>query len=189
LAVEFGMNVRTLCLAILNFGEATGYEIKKLSVEGKYSYFVDASFGSIYPALSRLEADGLVTSRQEIQPGKPPRKIYAITEAGRSELAAALSESPSRDVFRSEFLLIALCAEILPRHVVTKAIEDRFAILHEELDRLKQIVAECEDDASRWAAEYGVTCTTCSLAYLTRTRAELEAIAGRNVLDTDAAAE
>ena len=44
------MNVRTICLAILYDGEATGYEIRKLSVEGEYSYFIDASFGSIYPA-------------------------------------------------------------------------------------------------------------------------------------------
>ena len=41
------MSVRTLCLAILSFGDATGYEIRKLSTEGRYSYFVDASFGSV----------------------------------------------------------------------------------------------------------------------------------------------
>ena len=55
------MSVRTLCLAILNFGDATGYEIRKLSTEGKFRYFIEASFGSIYPTLARLEAEGLVT--------------------------------------------------------------------------------------------------------------------------------
>ena len=67
------MNVRTICLAILYDGEATGYEIRKLSVEGEYSYFIDASFGSIYPALAKLELDGLVTSRVETQEGKPAK--------------------------------------------------------------------------------------------------------------------
>ena len=50
------MNVRTICLAILFEGEASGYEIRKLSVEGEYSYFIDASFGSVCPALAKLEA-------------------------------------------------------------------------------------------------------------------------------------
>ena len=49
------MNVRTICLAILYDAEATGYEIRKLSVEGEYSYFIDASYGAIYPALAKLE--------------------------------------------------------------------------------------------------------------------------------------
>ena len=56
------MNVRTICLAILYDADSTGYEIRKLSTEGEYSYFIDASYGAIYPALAKLEADKLVTS-------------------------------------------------------------------------------------------------------------------------------
>jgi len=59
------MNVRTICLAILYDGDATGYEIRKLSVEGEYSYFIDASYGAIYPSLARLEQEKLVTARVE----------------------------------------------------------------------------------------------------------------------------
>ena len=66
------MNVRTVCLAILQFGDATGYEIKKMSTEERFAFFVDASFGSIYPALSRLQDDGCVTVREEYESGKPP---------------------------------------------------------------------------------------------------------------------
>ena len=67
------MNVKTLCLAILYDENATGYEIRKLSVEGEYAYFVEASFGSIYPALAKLEEEGLVTSQVELQDGKPAK--------------------------------------------------------------------------------------------------------------------
>lgn len=52
------MNVKTVCLAILTQGETTGYEIRKRSTEGDFSFFLEASFGSIYPALSKLEEDG-----------------------------------------------------------------------------------------------------------------------------------
>lgn len=172
------MNVRTLCLAILYFGDATGYEIKKLSMEGKYSHFVDASFGSIYPSLARLEKDGLVTCREETHPGKPPRKVYSITPAGREEFVRSLFEPPARDVFRSEFLLIAMCADILPPAVVRRAIDTRVAQLQGEIDHLNQIAAESGHAGTLWAVEYGLSCLKGSLDYLTARRAELEALAG-----------
>ena len=101
------MNVRTLCLSILFDCDATGYEIRRRCVEGECSYFVEASFGSIYPALARLEDDGLVTSRTEPQDGKPARKVYSITEAGRDAFTTELSQPLGEDVFRSPFLLFA----------------------------------------------------------------------------------
>lgn len=51
------MNVRTLCLSVLYEGKATGYEIRRLCVEGESSYFIEASFGSIHPALAKLEEE------------------------------------------------------------------------------------------------------------------------------------
>jgi PadR family transcriptional regulator AphA len=112
------MNVRTLCLSILYDGEASGYDIRRMCTEGNFAYFVEASYGSIYPALSRLEDDGLVTSRTEQQDGKPARKVYSITEAGRTAFAEELSEPLAEDMFRSPFLLFARFAHILPRELV-----------------------------------------------------------------------
>ncbi len=172
------MNVRTLCLAILYFGDATGYEIRKLSTEGKYSYFVEASFGAIYPALAKLEQDGLVTCRREAVEGKPARKIYSITEAGRREFVHSLQDVPKPDLFRSEFLLIAMCADILPPAVVNRAIETRIGQLQAEIGHLTHVAAETGHAGSRWAADYGVSCLTRSLQYLQDKRDELESIAG-----------
>ena len=69
------MNVRTLCLGVLTAGEASGYEIKKDIEEGMFSHFIDASFGSIYPALTQLAGEGLLTVRAEEQTGKPDKKV------------------------------------------------------------------------------------------------------------------
>ena len=100
------MNTQTLILAILNAGDASGYEIKKFSSEGSFSHFVDISFGSIYPTLAKLEADGLVTGRSETQSGKPDKIVYSITDAGRAAFIGALSSPPQADKFKSEFLLV-----------------------------------------------------------------------------------
>jgi len=171
------MNIRTLCLAILHEGDATGYEIKKLSVEGKYRYFAEASFGSIYPTLARLEQDGLVTLREETQPGKPPRKIYSITTAGRSALVEALSETPPPDVFRSSFLLVALCAGLLERRTVVAAVEARIGHLRNDIAHLEELLRSTNDPATHWAASYGVACMTRSREYLAEHRHGIEAIA------------
>ena len=53
------MNIRTLCLGILQFEDATGYEINKLVADGRFSHFIEASYGSIYPALTKMMQEEL----------------------------------------------------------------------------------------------------------------------------------
>lgn len=160
------MSVRSLCLAILNFGDATGYEIRKETTEGSFSYFDEASFGAIYPALARLEAEGRVTVREESQHGKPTRKVYAITEAGRQELLEALLEPPGPDSFKSPFLLLALHAELVGPEALQKAIEARRKHLQDELKLLRSIGQEDDSGAVNWVRDYGIQCKTFALNYL-----------------------
>lgn len=153
------MNVRTLCLSILYENEATGYEIRRASTEGECSYFIEASFGSIYPALAKLQAEGLVTSRVEQQNGKPAKKIYAITESGRDAFCQELCEPLGDEVFRSPFLLFARFAHLLPADLV----ESR---LHEQLNRLtakRRLLQEAAADpgvsaADMWTINFGLSC-------------------------------
>ena len=50
-------------LGFLFLGEETGYDIKQVT-DRSTRYFWGASYGQIYPELRRLEAAGLVRSRQ-----------------------------------------------------------------------------------------------------------------------------
>ena len=183
------MNVRTVCLAILNFRDASGYEIKKLSTESHYSHFVDASFGSIYPALGKLEGEGLVTQREERQPGKPPRKVYSITETGRAELLDQLVEPPREDVFRSEFLMVAMCAHLLDRATVARAIDTNLAQMREKLHTVDEAV-ESEPDAPsiRWIGGFAHHCMRAHIDYLEAHRDELEGWAIQPAAETGAGA-
>ncbi|GEQ96922.1 hypothetical protein JCM17844_05590 [Iodidimonas gelatinilytica] len=67
------MDVRTLCLGILALGDASGYEIKKMVAEGSFSFFSEASYGSIYPALTKLTDEAL-------SPAGPCRKTNGPTK-------------------------------------------------------------------------------------------------------------
>jgi PadR family transcriptional regulator AphA len=172
------MNVRTLCLAILNFGEATGYEIRKQSMEGDFSYFVDASFGAIYPALTRLTEDGLVECRDEVSPGKPARKVYSITPAGRRAFIEALHQPVEPDTFKSQFLLVATCAEYVePRHIA-ELVARRTAEMERAVADLRAARRDCEHPGSVWALDYGIACHEQCLEHLRRHGPQLVAIAG-----------
>ncbi|GIL03056.1 MAG: hypothetical protein BroJett030_29550 [Alphaproteobacteria bacterium] len=173
------MNVRTLILAILNFCEASGYEIKKMSSEGSFSYFVDISYGSIYPTLARLEAEGMVAGRVESHAGKPDRRIYSITERGRAELVRGLSQPPQKDIFKSEFLLQAINAPLVGPDVMAAALAARIANLEAEIAMLDGIIADCDHPATLWVANYGKRIMTTDLHYLKAHRNDLVAIAGQ----------
>lgn len=43
--------------------------------------------GTLYPILTRLETDGLVTSSWEAGDGGPGRKFFSLTDAGAQSLA------------------------------------------------------------------------------------------------------
>lgn len=151
-------DVKTLCLAILYQGEASGYEIRKRVTTGKCAYFVEASLGSIYPALARLERDGLVAGRVENQQGRPAKKIYRITDVGRTEFQEALFSTMGSDVYRSAFLLFARFAHLLPASLVEKRVNERLAILDEELVGLKKLLEDKSDPGGEWIIRHGISC-------------------------------
>lgn len=172
------MNIRTICLAILAHGEASGYDLKKHWEDGPFFHLGGASFGSIYPALAKLEQEGLVASREETQAGKPPRRVYALTAAGSKAFLDEMSVTPERDVFRSHFGIIALCAPFLSRETIARAIDDRLVQQKAEVAALEPIMHAESQSTTGWLVEWGVTQFKNEIAFLEANRARLEAMAG-----------
>ena len=149
------MNIRTLCLGILSFGDATGYEIKKMAEEGLFSHFVEASYGSIYPALTRMTEEGLLTCRSESQDGKPDKKVYSITEAGCGALKSALTVFPKKDKFKSEFLFIMLMSEHVSEAHISAVLAQRAQELEDELEMIRGCGAQLTKPGTRFVNGYG----------------------------------
>ena len=164
------MNVRTLCLGVLQFGEATGYEIKKMVEEGMFNHFIEASYGSIYPALTRMSQEGLVTCRQEAQSGKPDKKIYAITPTGRAELVRTLSEAPRADIFKSEFLFVMLLGDLLSRDHIAGVLGQRINEMRAELQEMRAFTGDCDHWGGRFVVGYGIAVYEAGLRYLEQNR-------------------
>jgi len=66
-----------------------GYEIIR-ELEKRFSGFWKPTTGTIYPALEKLEKDGLLTSKIEFREGGRDRIHYALTEKGHTELSESM---------------------------------------------------------------------------------------------------
>ena len=98
------MQTSTICLGILRSGPATGYVIKSV-LEGPLNQIYNLSFGSIYPALSKLTKDKYVTVKQHAQDKKPDKKVYTITKKGISYFEETLLAYILQSLFRLLTLL------------------------------------------------------------------------------------
>lgn len=132
------MDAKTLCLAMLSEGPASGYEIKKAVEDGPVRHFFRLSFGTIYPALGRLHQESLVTVSEESEPGRPDRKLYAITPAGRNHLIAALAAPSMDDRVRSEFLLSLYNVQLLDPAQRARLIDERLSYLDADFDQIAE---------------------------------------------------
>lgn len=160
------MNVRTLCLGILFFGDATGYEIKKKVEKGMFSHFIEASYGSIYPALSTLTEEGFLTCEEKAQEGRPGKKIYSITAEGRDTLRAALGTTQVTDVFKSEYLFFSLLSDLVSEQDIHSFYEKRLEYLRNELREIEDVLSSSDHEGSRFVAGYGKAVVKAGLTYL-----------------------
>ncbi|HZD25055.1 MAG TPA: helix-turn-helix transcriptional regulator [Alphaproteobacteria bacterium] len=163
------MDVRTLCLGVLSMGDASGYEIKKRLEEG-FSYFYDASFGSIYPALNRLQDEGLVSCTHEAQSKRPDKKVYSLTTEGRLYLVRELSGEPAPDRIRCEFLVAMLFADLLPPSHVAHLIDARIRHFRDTLDMLAEKESADQEPTHRFVAGYGRVVYEAAIKYLEENR-------------------
>lgn len=83
--MSFRSSLEALILGALQDGPKHGYAIAK-AIEQKGAGVLKLGENQLYPLLHRLEREGHVTAEWQPQEGKPPRKVYALTDAGHAEL-------------------------------------------------------------------------------------------------------
>jgi len=65
-------------------------------------FFWTATHQQIYRVLGRMESDGWVVSTSVAQAGRPDKRVYEVTDAGRAELRRWLGEPLLRESYRSD---------------------------------------------------------------------------------------
>jgi len=167
------MDIRTLCLGLLTLRDASGYEIKK-SFENDLSDFYEASFGSIYPALSKLTAEGLLTCTAQPQEKRPDKKVYRITPAGRLAFLDALAKPPGRDHVRSDFLATMLFADLLPARHLAQLIDERLVMHRRSILEQRALLKDVKSAGKRFIIDYGLAWHEAAIAYIEENRHLIE---------------
>ena len=80
-----------MVLRTLSAGSANGYEIAK-AIERLSDDVLAVDHGSLYPALQRLERNGVISGKWEISSTNRRARYYRLTAAGRRRLAAERSK-------------------------------------------------------------------------------------------------
>jgi transcriptional regulator len=88
--MNFKGTLPTLILEALVREPTHGYRIAQ-QIKERSSGVLDFKEGTLYPALHKLENEGLVESYEGMESGRP-RRYYRITKSGRATLARDRAE-------------------------------------------------------------------------------------------------
>lgn len=118
------ISIDALLLGIIALAPCSGYDMKTNFEKSEAGMLSALSFGSIYPRLKQLEADGLIEIQQSSEEGRRKR-IYELTAQGWRELAAWLEQPadyplPMRDELLLKMLFWGAAGEergVLIRHL------------------------------------------------------------------------
>ena len=84
-------------LVALSEQSGSGYELAR-RFDRSIGYFWSATHQQIYRTLRVMEGDGWVTATAVVQHGRPDKKVYTVSPAGRAELARWIADPADREL-------------------------------------------------------------------------------------------
>lgn len=141
------MNSQDVILGLLMHHSLSGYDIKH-KMETVLSYFNNASFGTIYPMLSKMEKEGLITKESVIQEGKPNKNLYSITEEGQHQFKQYMYSPIENDEFKSDAMTRLFFGEFVEAHIMVGVLEEFLKRTKVNLERLRQLYVDCQHEMS-----------------------------------------
>jgi PadR family transcriptional regulator, regulatory protein AphA len=134
-------------LALLAIEPMSGYDLKAM-VDASLAHFWRTSYGSLYPALHRLEKAGLLDVSVETRAGGPDARVHALTPHGEAALEAWLGEPCPEDEVRSELLLKVFAGARLDSTTLRAHLEAERRRVRGGLARLRATGEQLRSDAA-----------------------------------------
>ncbi|MDP2181143.1 MAG: PadR family transcriptional regulator [Actinomycetota bacterium] len=120
------MSLDCAVLGFLSTDDLSGYDLKTRCFDEAIPHFWTADQAQIYRTLDRLERAGRVSVRRQRQTGRPDRKVYSITRAGREALAEWAGQPHGSAPFRDPLLIqLYFAADIPPQDLVDVLVAQR----------------------------------------------------------------
>ncbi len=169
------VSIRHLILGLLTQQLMSGYDIKRY-LKSLSWLIVSPSFGSLYSALHGLLEDGLVTMEVAPRQGRPARKIYTVTEAGRQALRKWMGQPVASGASLRAFLMRLILATSFSHTGLISHLQQRRSHVAVHQAALKPIAEGLDgtmDLGQHLPFGYGLTLATAELAWLDSTLEQL----------------
>ncbi len=132
------MHLEHAILGFLNYGPFTGYELKRV-FDRSIRHFWPADQSQIYKTLSKLSDKGLASMDIVHQDDRPSRKVYQITDAGRTQLMEWIRRTPEVEVVREPFLIQVFFAGLLPDEEAIQILEEKASEIRAYIENLNEV--------------------------------------------------
>ena len=174
------MSIKHTILGLLHYRDLHGYRIKEV-IEQHFGHMWTINFGQIYPNLKKMLAEELITVREEVRIGEkgPPRKLYSISEKGKSAFSEWLAISPEANMLlRDPFLMRFVFFGFGDPERAVEIIDDRILEYREQLQKREANLElwQRNDIYVNMMAELGVRMNRMLLEWMEDSR--------RNILET-----
>lgn len=136
-------------LSLLADQPMTGYSLKK-KLDASIGHIWSTTQSHIYKALRALAASGDIEMQLVPQQGKPDRKVYSVTSAGRQHLLAWLQQPLRCEPVRESWLIQLFFSKVLSDDEIQQLFQQRIADLEDRQAQCAQLQASShplEDDA------------------------------------------
>ena len=166
-------------LGFLDYQPMSGYDLKKF-FDQSVAHFWSATQSHIYKALENLEDEGMVESQIIQQEGKPNRKQYKITKAGRAELRRWVSTPLPVEAKREAWLIQVFFAHNITNAEIASLFENRIERLRTSLSQCRLAQKNIDENSKKvdskrleslWqlTLDYGVNYFENEISWLERT--------------------
>jgi len=147
--------LREAILAVLAHRPMTGYEIAR-NFDQVLSHFWHASHQQIYRELARLNGDGCVVFRAVARPGKPEKKVYSLTRAGRAQLRQWVATPTDPPQPRYDLLLKLLAGLLVNKSAIRQEIARVRGKTSAYLEQLRSMHRQCLKQSLETGYDYAL---------------------------------
>lgn len=132
------MSLDHAILGFLSERPRSGYDLKTRCFDCAIQPLWAADQAQIYRTLDRLQRAKLISATRRRQSGRPERKIYDLTPAGRESLASWLSSPGALPVWKDPLLVQLYFASSQPDDAIGDVLTQRRAAHQGRLEQLRR---------------------------------------------------
>lgn len=146
MAAKEGARVPTIGYVVLSRlaqADHTGYDLA-LFMGPPRNFIWEANHSQIYPLLALLTELDYVRFTEVAQSGRPNKKVYSITEAGKLALKDWARDSPTPMTRRLEFNAKVNALWLLPREEAIEVLQRQIEMTEAEIEMIESHMSDAE---------------------------------------------